>query len=342
MDDENYFAEEDADDDGGDSDFENFPPSLPSITRSETSAAPPTWTGGRREGLPTAQAALGKKSALGPYVLLKTIGEGEFGKVKLAYHIDNPSKQVAVKLILKENIRNPTKHAKVLREISILQTLSHPFIVKLHEVVETDQYIGMVMEYASGGELFEYILAHRYLKEKDACRFFAQLLAGVRYIHSVGIVHRDLKLENLLLDGNHNVIITDFGFANRFRSGDVDIFMQTSCGSPCYAAPELVISEGYAGEAADVWSCGVILYAMLSGFLPFDDDPENPDGDNINQLYKYILETSLEFPEHISSDAQSLLKRMLVPDPRHRAKLSEVISHKFGFHFIAVPNLTYF
>ncbi|KAI9352251.1 kinase-like domain-containing protein [Zopfochytrium polystomum] len=266
---------------------------------------------------------------LGPYVLLKTIGEGEFGKVKLAYHVKDPTYEVAIKLIKKENIRNPVKRAKILREISILKSLDHPYIVRLLEVVETDQYIGMVMEYASGGELFEYILAHRYLKERDACRFFAQLLAGVSYIHSVGIVHRDLKLENLLLDSDRNVIITDFGFANRCRSGDVDILMQTSCGSPCYAAPELVVSEGYAGEAADIWSCGVILYAMLSGYLPFDDDPENPDGDNINLLYKYILETSLEFPDHISEDAKSLLSRMLVPDPRYRAKMPEVISHRF-------------
>ncbi|KAJ1558357.1 hypothetical protein HK405_013856, partial [Cladochytrium tenue] len=267
------------------------------------------------------------KAMLGPYLLLKTIGEGEFGKVKLAVHTHRPQDEVAIKLIKKENIRNPAKRAKLIREISILKSLDHPYIVKLYDVIETEDNIGLIMEYASGGELFEYILAHKFLKEKDACRFFAQLLAGVSYIHSVGIVHRDLKLENLLLDSKNNVIITDFGFANRSRSGDVDILMQTSCGSPCYAAPELVVSEGYVGEAADIWSCGVILYAMLCGYLPYDDDPDNPDGDNINLLYKYILETTLEYPDHISEGAKSILSRMLVPDPRYRAKMPEIISH---------------
>ena len=162
--------------------------------------------------------------------------------------------------------------------------LKHPNIVRLYDVIETDKYIGIILEYASGGELFDHILAHRYLREKDACKLFSQLLSGVWYIHQKKIVHRDLKLENLLLDRNRNVIITDFGFANRFEHRADDL-MQTSCGSPCYAAPELVISDGlYVGSAVDIWSCGVILYAMLAGYLPFDDDPANPDGDNINLL----------------------------------------------------------
>ncbi|KAJ3033664.1 hypothetical protein HDV00_005985 [Rhizophlyctis rosea] len=263
----------------------------------------------------------------GPYKLQRTIGEGEFGKVKLAVHYDT-GKEVAIKLIKKENIESPNRRAKLMREISILQALDHPFIVKLIEVIETEQYIGMVLEYASGGELFEHILAHRYLKERDACRFFAQLIAGVHYLHALHIVHRDLKLENLLLDGQRNIIITDFGFANR-SSVDKDALLMTSCGSPCYAAPELVISDGYVGEAADIWSCGVILYAMLCGYLPFDDDPQNPDGDNINLLYKYILETELDFPDYISEDARDLLRKMLVPDPRGRAGMRDVMAHRW-------------
>jgi serine/threonine protein kinase len=155
-------------------------------------------------------------------------------------------------------------------------------------VIETDKYIGIILEYASGGELFDHILAHRYLRERDAAKLFSQLISGVWYIHQKKIVHRDLKLENLLLDRHRNVIITDFGFANRFEHRPDDL-MQTSCGSPCYAAPELVISEGlYVGSAVDIWSCGVILYAM-SGYLPFDDDPANPDSDNVILLYKYML-----------------------------------------------------
>ena len=205
--------------------------------------------------------------------------------------------------------------------------LKHPNIVRLYDVIETDKYIGIILDYASGGELFDHILAHRFLKEKDACRLFAQLISGVWYIHQRKIVHRDLKLENLLLDRNRNVIITDFGFANRFEHRTDDL-MQTSCGSPCYAAPELVISEGaYVGSAVDIWSCGVILYAMLAGYLPFDDDPANPDGDNINLLYKYIVNTPLSFPDYISREARDLLSIMLQPDPQRRADLSGVMRH---------------
>ncbi len=196
-----------------------------------------------------------------------------------------------------------------------------------YDVIETDKYIGIVLEYASGGELFDHILAHRYLKEKDASRLFAQLISGVAYCHAKKIVHRDLKLENLLLDRNRNVIITDFGFANRFEH-KADDLMQTSCGSPCYAAPELVISEGmYVGSAVDIWSCGVILYAMLAGYLPYDDDPANPDGDNINLLYKYIVNTPLTFPDYISADARDLLSLMLVPDPAKRSDLRTIMAH---------------
>jgi protein-serine/threonine kinase len=179
----------------------------------------------------------------------------------------------------------------------------------------------------TGGELFDHILAHRYLKEKDAAKLFAQLVSGVHYLHQKKIVHRDLKLENLLLDKHRNVIITDFGFANRFEHKQDDL-MATSCGSPCYAAPELVISEGlYVGSAVDIWSCGVILYAMLSGYLPFDDDPANPDGDNINLLYRYIVNTPLTFPDYLSSGARDLLSRMLVPDPLNRCDLDSIMAH---------------
>ena len=199
----------------------------------------------------------------------------------------------------------------------------------MYDVIETDKYIGIILEYASGGELFDHILAHRYLKEKDACKLFTQLISGVWYIHQKKIVHRDLKLENLLLDRHRNVIITDFGFANRFEH-KADELMQTSCGSPCYAAPELVISDGmYVGSAVDIWSCGVILYAMLAGYLPFDDDPANPDGDNINLLYKYIVNTPLSFPDYISAEARDLLSLMLVPDPKSRADIQTVMNHRW-------------
>ncbi|KAJ3226858.1 hypothetical protein HK099_003970 [Clydaea vesicula] len=259
----------------------------------------------------------------GPYYLYNTIGEGEFGKVKLARHKDNMAKDVCAKLIKKKNITNPVLRSKLMREISILQDLSHPNIVKLLDVIETETHIGMIMEIASGGELFEFIYAVNYLPEKEACRFFAQLMSGVHYLHYHNYVHRDLKLENLLLDADKNIIITDFGFANKSDGR----FLSTSCGSPCYAAPELVISDGYIGEEADIWSCGVILFAMVCGYLPYDDDPNNNGSENINLLYKYILETELIFPNHLSESVCHLIKRMLTPDPKNRAKMTEILKH---------------
>jgi len=231
------------------------------------------------------KSARRKEVQFGDYVLGQTLGEGEFGKVKLGWKKDGSS-QVAIKLIRRESVAtNPSRLPKIYREISILRDLSHPNIVRLHEMVETERHIGIILEYASGGELFDYIL-----KDHSARRLFAQLVSGVGYLHKKGIVHRDLKLENLLLDQNRNIIITDFGFANTFNpkdelSEDIEYnlgnrefvrkyrldrqdergmrrgdLMQTSCGSPCYAAPELVVSDSlYTGRKVDVWSCGVIL-----------------------------------------------------------------------------------
>lgn len=209
--------------------------------------------------------------------------------------LTDDSPQVAIKLIKRDSVgSNPSRFAKIYREVAILRGVQHPNIVRLIDKVETERHIGIILEYASGGELFDYILNHRYLKDNAARRLFAQLVSGVGYLHKKGIVHRDLKLENLLLDRNRNIIITDFGFANTFdanedlteeeelnltdrefvkrmgldrvkrngtRKGDL---MQTSCGSPCYAAPELVVSDSlYTGRKVDVWSCGVILVRRI-------------------------------------------------------------------------------
>lgn len=281
----------------------------------------------------------------GDYVLGSTLGQGEFGKVKLGWRKDGKQpEQVAIKLIRKDTVPpKSNRETKVFREINALKLLTHPNIVRLEEVIQNDKYIGIVLEYASGGELFDHILTHRYLKDNVACRLFSQLISGVHYLHSKGIVHRDLKLENLLLDKHKNIIITDFGFANSFKAasdGSIHDLMSTSCGSPCYAAPELVVSDSkYVGRKVDVWSCGVILYAMLAGYLPFDDDPANPDGDNITQLYKYITTTPLTFPEYIQPMPRDLLRKILVSDPNHRIDLNNVRSHAWlspHAHFLSV------
>ncbi|KAJ3367288.1 hypothetical protein GGF31_007631 [Allomyces arbusculus] len=312
--------------------------------------------------------------ALG-YELHETLGEGEFGKVKLAIHSATRTK-VAIKVFKRSRLDDDEKRLKLQREIDILHSVVHQSIVRLFDVVETDDLIGLVIEYASGGELFDYILANRCLPEDEARRLFAQLVEGVHYMHSKNVVHRDLKLENLLLSSTKDLVIIDFGFANQFPppgspehlathhrasvassiistwGGSADralhvpdrhFLMATSCGSPCYAAPELVIADGYVGTSADVWSCGVILFAMLAGYLPFDDDPENPQGDNITLLYRYILSepTPLHFPPEMGDEAKDLIARILVPDPERRLTMVEVIEHPWLAPYRAVLDVDY-
>ncbi|EHL01130.1 putative Serine/threonine-protein kinase KIN4 [Glarea lozoyensis 74030] len=264
-----------------------------------------------------------KNSKFGDYFLGNTLGEGEFGKVKMGWKQEG-GVQVAIKLIRRDSVgTSPTRLAKIYREITILRDISHPNIVRLHEMVETEKQIGIILEYASGGELFDYILNHRYLKDNAARRLFAQLVSGVGPDDELG----DEIEYNLSSREYVKRMELDKILPNGTRRGDL---MQTSCGSPCYAAPELVVSDSlYTGRKVDVWSCGVILYAMLAGYLPFDDDPANPEGDNINLLYKYIVSTPLTFPEYVTPHARDLLRRILVPDPRKRADLFEVARHSW-------------
>ncbi|KAF9183673.1 Protein kinase [Haplosporangium sp. Z 767] len=204
---------------------------------------------------------------IGPYMLLETLGVGSFGKVKRAVH-SLTGHTVAIKIINKNKVVNQDMFARVKREIQYLKLLRHPHIIKLYEVISTPTSIYMVIEYA-GGELFNYIVDNTRLSEDEARRFFQQIVCAIEYCHRHKIVHRDLKPENLLLDPSMNVKIADFGLSNIMTDGD---FLKTSCGSPNYAAPEVISGKLYAGPEVDVWSCGVILYVMLCGRLPFDDD----------------------------------------------------------------------
>ncbi|OMJ29542.1 Fatty acyl-CoA synthetase and RNA processing-associated kinase 1 [Smittium culicis] len=275
---------------------------------------------------PNNSAMSSKTKFFGNYLLLQTIGEGEFAKVKLGLH-RNTGQEVAIKLVKKEWVDSKIKKAKIIREISSLKKVNHENIVRLYDIIESENHIGLVLEYASGGELFEYIMKNQYLRDSEAKRIFSQLILAVSFLHENEIVHRDLKLENILLDSKKNVKITDFGFANHFDEVHGEL-MITSCGSPCYAAPELVVSNGmYSGTNVDIWSCGVILFAMLAGYLPFDDDESNPNGENINLLYKYILSTELYYPTQVSKSAKSLLSRILVTDPKKRATMREIRQH---------------
>ncbi|KAH7299003.1 hypothetical protein KP509_25G069200 [Ceratopteris richardii] len=193
----------------------------------------------------------------------------------------------------------------------------HIHIIRLYEVIETETDIYFVMEYLNSGELFDHIVEKGRLSEDEARRFFQQIISGVEYCHRNMVVHRDLKPENLLLDSNFNVKIADFGLSNVMLDGH---FLKTSCGSPNYAAPEVISGKMYAGPEVDVWSCGVILYALLCGSLPFDDG-------NISNLFKKIKGGIYTLPSHLSAGARDLIPRMLLVDPLKRYTINDIKQH---------------
>ncbi|CAN6674678.1 carbon catabolite-derepressing protein kinase [Trichomonascus vanleenenianus] len=250
---------------------------------------------------------------IGRYQIIKTLGEGSFGKVKLAYHMAIHAR-VALKIINRKTLAKSDMQGRVEREISYLRLLRHPHIIKLYDVIKSKDEIIMVIEFA-GNELFEYIVQRGPMPEKEARRFFQQIISAVEYCHRHKIVHRDLKPENLLLDEDLNVKIADFGLSNIMTDGN---FLKTSCGSPNYAAPEVISGKLYAGPEVDVWSCGVILYVMLCGRLPFDDE-------FIPVLFKKISNGVYTLPNFLSPGAKHLLQRMLVVDPLNRITVAEIM-----------------
>uniref|UniRef100_A0A8C9TJG4 MAP/microtubule affinity-regulating kinase 3 n=1 Tax=Scleropages formosus TaxID=113540 RepID=A0A8C9TJG4_SCLFO len=254
---------------------------------------------------------------IGNYRLLKTIGKGNFAKVKLARHILT-GREVAIKIIDKTQL-NPTSLQKLFREVRIMKILNHPNIVKLFEVIETEKTLYLVMEYASGGEVFDYLVAHGRMKEKEARAKFRQIVSAVQYCHQKHIVHRDLKAENLLLDADMNIKIADFGFSNEFTLGNK---LDTFCGSPPYAAPELFQGKKYDGPEVDVWSLGVILYTLVSGSLPFD-------GQNLKELRERVLRGKYRIPFYMSTDCENLLKRFLVLNPTKRGTLEQIMKDRW-------------
>ncbi|KAJ3323357.1 hypothetical protein HDV06_001877 [Boothiomyces sp. JEL0866] len=264
----------------------------------------------------TKLAEIEPPAQIGDYRLDKVIGQGTYGKVRLAKHIETDEK-VAIKLIEKCQIQSPKQVARLQREIRFLKLLHHPHIVKVIDVVETQDFIYIIMEYAVGGELFDYIVANKRVKEKEARSFFRMVLSAVDYCHKNAIIHRDLKPENLLLDEKKNIKIIDFGFGNNFSTNGL---LDTFCGSPFYAAPEMILGKKYEGPEVDMWSLGVILFALLCGHLPFDDD-------NMKELYKKIASGSYKIPDYIHSKARHLIDRLITVDPKKRATLPEVLQH---------------
>jgi len=205
-----------------------------------------------------------------------------------------------------------------MREIHILKIVRHPNIVQLYEIIETSKQLFLIMEYACGGELFDYIVKKRRLQDNEVCRFFHQILAGIEYLHKIKVCHRDLKPENLLLDENMNIKIVDFGLSNTYKN-EKDT-LKTACGSPCYASPEMIAGKRYNGLDTDLWSLGVILYAMTVGYLPFEDS-------DTNKLYKKILSCEYLVPGYVDKQAKDIMKNIMQIDPKKRYKIADIKNH---------------
>ncbi|XP_061829707.1 serine/threonine-protein kinase BRSK1 isoform X2 [Nerophis lumbriciformis] len=252
---------------------------------------------------------------VGPYRLEKTLGKGQTGLVKLGVHCITGQK-VAIKIVNREKLSESVL-MKVEREIAILKLIEHPHVLKLHDVYENNKYLYLVLEHVSGGELFDYLVKKGRLTPKEARKFFRQIISALDFCHSYSICHRDLKPENLLLDEKNNIRIADFGMAS-LQVGDS--LLETSCGSPHYACPEVIRGEKYDGRRADVWSCGVILFALLVGALPFDHD-------NLRQLLEKVKSGVFHMPHFIPPDCQALLKGMIEVNPDKRLTLEAIQTH---------------
>ncbi|XP_063372352.1 serine/threonine-protein kinase BRSK2 [Cydia amplana] len=252
---------------------------------------------------------------VGPFRLEKTLGKGQTGLVKLGVHCVT-GKKVAVKIINREKLSESVL-MKVEREIAIMKLIEHPHVLGLSDVYENKKYLYLVLEHVSGGELFDYLVKKGRLTPKEARRFFRQIISALDFCHSHSICHRDLKPENLLLDERNNIKIADFGMASLQPAGSM---LETSCGSPHYACPEVIRGEKYDGRRADVWSCGVILYALLVGALPFDDD-------NLRQLLEKVKRGVFHVPHFVPPDCQQLLRGMIEVNPEKRMTLAEITRH---------------
>ena len=254
---------------------------------------------------------------IGNYTLGIELGSGAFGKVVLGKHIITGEK-VAIKILDKTILnQTPEDYELVKKEMSILKLVKHKYIIQLYEILQTPKYIFIIMEYCEGKDLMDYILSKNYLPESEALKYFQQLINALFYLHSQNIAHRDIKIDNLLLDHNKNLKLIDFGLSTKYQQNKL---LDQPCGTIVYSAPEVLEGKLYHGMLADIWSCGIVLYGMLFGYLPFSEDD-----DRINK--KNIIEGKFEIPENISLNAKDLLKHMLDINPMTRYTLQEIKAH---------------
>ena len=257
---------------------------------------------------------------IGDYIIKKTIGTGTFSTVKLGIHRIT-QKKVAIKVLDKNKIESKDDLERIIREMQILTEMEHQNVIKVFKIYEEEANFSIIMEYCEGGELFNYIVKNKRLSEKESSYFFYQIINGIEYIHSKGIAHRDLKPENLLIGKNKILKIIDFGLSNFY---DGTKRLQTPCGSPCYASPEMVKGKEYDGFNIDIWAIGVILFAMLCGYLPFEDDENDND-----ILFRQIIKNKIDFPSFLSELSLDILKKILVSDPLKRITIDEIKKHEF-------------
>ena len=252
------------------------------------------------------------------YILNKKLGQGTFGIVVLAIH-EMTGEKVAIKILDKEKIFKNSEKIRFERKIQIMKKMYHKNIVRLYNVIENFKEIFLVMEYIPGQELFDYITYKKRLDEIESCKFFQQIISGIEYLSKTRVAHRDLKPENLLLDSKKTIKIVDFGLSNTYYENEL---LSTACGSPCYAAPEILQGKKYKGVEVDIWSSGIILYAMLCGYLPFEDK-------NNQNLYKKIIKGEFNTPKYLSSDAVDFLHKILNVEPRNRFTIELIKTHQW-------------
>ncbi|XP_008651111.1 CBL-interacting protein kinase 21 isoform X1 [Zea mays] len=260
-----------------------------------------------------------RRRRMGKYEMGRTLGEGHFGKVRLARDAGT-GRSFAIKILDRQRILAMKIDEQIKREIATLKLLKHPNVVRLYEVSASKTKIYMVLEYVNGGELFDKIALKGKLTEKEGRKLFQQLIDAVGYCHEKGVCHRDLKPENVLVDAKGNIKVSDFGLSALPQNQRKDGLLHTTCGSPNYIAPEVLLNKGYDGSVSDVWSCGVILYVMLTGSLPFDDQ-------NMVVLYQKILKGNAHIPKWLSQGAQDLLRKILDPNPITRVDVDGIRAH---------------
>lgn len=261
------------------------------------------------------------KRVVGKYELGRTIGEGTFAKVKFARNLETGD-PVAIKILDKEKVLKHKMAEQLWREIATMKRIKHPHVLRLFEVMGSKTKIYIVLEYVTGGELFDKIAHHGRMREEEARKYFQQLINAVDYCHSRGVFHRDLKPENLLLDAGGNLKVSDFGLSALSQQVRDDGLLHTACGTPNYVAPEVLDDIGYDGATADLWSCGVILFVLLSGYLPFDDP-------NLTNLYKKISAAEFTCPPWMSFPAKKLITRILDPNPTTRITIPEILDEEW-------------